>query len=67
MSLQALIELEQNVLALRKMADLVLGQVRAEKAAAPARAKPSTKKVDGVADLKARILTGHIKPRKSNH
>ncbi|SHL87523.1 hypothetical protein [Chitinophaga sp. CF418] len=64
MTTEAIIELEQNALALRKIADLVLKQVREVKATAPARAKRNKKQTDGVADLKARILTGHIKPRK---
>lgn len=51
-----------DVLALRKIADNVLGQLRAEPNSA--RSKGKSKKVDGVADLTARIVTGGIKPTR---
>lgn len=51
-----------ELLALRKIADNVLGQIRAESKSA--RPKGKSKKVDGVADLTARIVTGGMKPTK---
>lgn len=64
MTPQQIDKLEINALALRKIADTVLEQVQALKAGttAPGRKR---KKIDRVADIKARILAGRIKPTKS--
>lgn len=53
-------ELEINILALRKIADTLLQQVRADKKSASAKGRK--KKVISMADLKSRVLTGGMKP-----
>ncbi|MEZ2446074.1 hypothetical protein AB6805_30370 [Chitinophaga sp. RCC_12] len=54
--------LEIEILALRKIADKALAIIREGKK--PSRAKAPSKKADGEADLRARILTGHLKPAR---
>lgn len=64
MTPQQLDSLEINALALRKIADTVLEQVRdAKKSLAPARRRIPAK-IDRVADLKVRILSGKLKKVK---
>jgi hypothetical protein len=55
--------LKQDAMALRKIADTVLARLEAYEKASPSRRRKSQKKVDLVADLKARILTGHLKSK----
>ncbi|WP_126244367.1 hypothetical protein [Chitinophaga rhizosphaerae] len=60
MSPERIDKLEQNLLALRKIADWLLEEVRAEKSASPARRQ--NKRQARVVDLKTRILCGRLKP-----
>lgn len=54
--------LEQDAVALRKIADTVLARVKALQKPSPARGRKA-KKIDKVADLKARVISGHIKSK----
>lgn len=55
-------ELEIEILAIRKIADKVLALISASKKSAPAKCR--VEKIDGVAGLTARLLTGRMKPDK---
>ena len=50
-------ELEIELIALRKIVDKALSIIRSDK-----KPQKKTKKIDGIAGIKARILTGSLKP-----
>lgn len=56
-------QLEVEILALRKFAESLVRRVRAARKVAPRR-RQSAKKADGVAAMKARLLTGKLKPEE---
>ena len=58
-------DIELNVLALRNLADVLLGQIRAGKEPAPARSKKKTRD-QRVAELEARVITGRFKSGKKS-
>ncbi len=54
--------IEIDALALQQLAERVLARVRAVKGVNPIK---SSKKVNGTAELEARILSGRMKPEKA--
>ncbi|MGE7777747.1 hypothetical protein ACQKLP_23725 [Chitinophaga sp. NPDC101104] len=54
--------LEANILALRKIADLLLVEVQAEKSAAPARRRRNSTLEEDAANLRMRLMCGIRKP-----
>jgi len=55
-------KLETNALALRKLADLVIEQTRAAKKRIATVQSRKTRQITTAADVKARILSGSLKP-----